>query len=100
LIISADALVYLGDLGLTFTAVTRALKRGGLFLFTCEAKEGESWELTEANRFRHSESYLRAEAARAGLSWLDLMECTPRSERGKAVAGFAIALGKISFDRE
>ncbi len=95
LIVSADALVYLGDLAPTFAGVARGLKRGGLFLFTCEAKDGEGWELTEANRFRHSVSYLRAEAARAGLSWLDFMECTPRSERGKAVAGFAITLGKI-----
>lgn len=100
LIISADALVYLGDLAPTFAGVARRLKRGGVFLFTCEAKDGEGWELTEANRFRHSESYLRAAAARAGLSWLDLMACTPRSERGKSVAGLAIALGKISLDRE
>ena len=98
LIISADALVYLGDLAPTFAGVARTLKRGGVFLFTCEAKDGDGWELTEANRFRHSESYLRATAARAGLFWLDMMACVPRSERGNPVAGLAIALGKIAFD--
>jgi predicted TPR repeat methyltransferase len=100
LIISADALVYLGELAPTFAGAAKRLKRGGLFLFTCEAKDGEGWELAESNRFRHSEAYLRNEAARAGLSWLHFMECIPRSERGKAVAGFAIALGKISFDQK
>ena len=100
LIISADALVYLGELAPTFAGAAKRLKRGGLFLFTCEAKDGEGWELAELNRFRHSEAYLRNEAARAGLSWLHFMECIPRSERGKAVAGFAIALGKISFDQK
>ena len=94
LILSADAIVYLGDLRATFAGVAKRLEPGGTFLFTCEAKQGEGWELTEANRFRHSEAYLRAEAERAGLSWLDLVDCTPRHERGAPVAGFAIALGR------
>jgi predicted TPR repeat methyltransferase len=94
LILSADAMVYLGDLTATFMGVAKRLEPGGAFLFTCEAKQGDGWELTEANRFRHSEAYLRIEAERAGLSWLDLMECTPRTERAEPVAGFAIALAK------
>lgn len=96
LILSADAMVYLGDLAPTFAGVARRLNPGGIFLFTCEAKHGEGWELTEANRFRHSESYLRDQSARAGLSWIELMECTPRCERTKPVAGFAVALRKSS----
>jgi predicted TPR repeat methyltransferase len=93
-ILSADTMVYLGDLAPTFAGVAKQLEPGGVFLFTCEAKEGEGWELTPANRFRHSASYLRDEAARAGLSWIELMECTPRCERGEPVAGFAVALRK------
>lgn len=94
LILSADALVYLGNLSPTFASVEKRLEPGGLFLFTCEAKQGENWELTEANRFRHSERYLRAEAQTAGLAWLDMMECTLRLERNEPVSGFAVALGK------
>jgi predicted TPR repeat methyltransferase len=94
LMLSADALVYLGDLSATFAGVARRLEPGGTFLFTCEAKKGDGWELTEANRFRHSEAYLRTEAHRAGLSWLDLVECMPRMERRRPVEGFAIALGR------
>ena len=93
LILGADAIVYLGDLAATFSGVAKRLERGGAFLFTCEAKQGEGWDLTPANRFRHSESYLRTEAERAGLSWLDLVPCIPRTERGDPVAGFAVALG-------
>jgi predicted TPR repeat methyltransferase len=92
LILSADAMVYLGNLATVFAGVAKRLKRGGVFLFTCEAKQGDGWDLTPANRFRHSEPYLRAEAERAGLSWLELMECTPRYEAGEPVQGFAIAL--------
>lgn len=94
LILSADAMVYLGNLGPTFEGVAHRLKAEGVFLFTCEAKPGEAWDLTEANRFRHSEAYLRASAEQAGLAWLDHMECTPRLERGVPVHGFAVALGK------
>jgi len=94
MIMSADAMVYLGDLAPTFAGVANRLRPGGVFVFTCEAKQGDGWELTEANRFRHSESYLRDESRRAGLSWLELIECTPRSEQGNPVAGFAVALGK------
>ena len=96
LILSADAIVYLGNLTAVFMGIANRLEPGGAFLFTCEAKHGDGWELTEANRFRHSEAYLRTEAKRAGLSWLDLMTCTPRTERGEPVAGFAIALAKSS----
>jgi len=96
LILSADAMVYFGNLAPTFAGVAKRLRLGGIFLFTCEAKEGDGWELTEANRFRHSEAYLRDKAAQVGLSWLDLMECTPRSEGGKPVAGFTVALRKLA----
>jgi predicted TPR repeat methyltransferase len=94
LILSADAIVYIGDLAPAFAGVASRLEPAGTFLFTCEAKQGDGWELTPANRFRHSESYLRAQAARAGLLWLDLMECTPRYEGGEPVQGLAVALRK------
>jgi predicted TPR repeat methyltransferase len=92
LILSADAIVYLGDLGATFAGVAKRLEPDGIFLFTCEAKAGDGWELTEANRFRHSEAYLRGEAERAGLSWLEAVNCIPRYERAAPVAGLAVAL--------
>jgi predicted TPR repeat methyltransferase len=94
LILSGDSLVYLGDLAPTFAGVAKRLVPQGMFIFTCEAREGDGWELTGANRFRHSEGYLRGQAKRAGLEWLEIVACTPRQERGVPVAGFAIALLK------
>lgn len=94
LILCADAIVYFGNLAPTLAGVAKRLEPEGVFLFTCEAKRGDGWELTEANRFRHSEAYLRAAAEGAGLSWLDAMQCVPRFERGAPVPGLAIALGK------
>jgi len=41
-------------------------------LFAAESLSGEGWEQTPSNRFRHSESYLRSEANRAGLEFIDI----------------------------
>jgi predicted TPR repeat methyltransferase len=92
LILAADTFVYLGDLQLTFAGAHRHLNRQGHLLFTVEKKAGALFELGEKRRYRHSEPYLRAEAKRAGLDVMGLLECSPRSEANAPVAGFAVAL--------
>src|SRR6201999_4397445 len=57
LILAADTLVYLGDLGPLFAAVADHLAPGGFFLFTTEAKDGEGFELGPKRRWRHSLPY-------------------------------------------
>jgi predicted TPR repeat methyltransferase len=57
-----------------------------------ESKEGEGWEQTPQNRFRHSEAYLRAEAANAGLAMVDLMPTVLRREADEPVPGLVAAL--------
>jgi predicted TPR repeat methyltransferase len=94
LIVSADTMVYLGDLAPTFAGVVNRLVAGGNYLFACEAKDGTGWEQTDVSRFRHSEAYVREEAARCGLTYFARMDCTLRYEREEPVPGFAIALQK------
>jgi predicted TPR repeat methyltransferase len=94
LIIAADTLVYLGDLGAVFTGAARRLSAGGFFLFTVEKSERADFELGPKRRWRHSENYLRAEAATAGLDIAGLLACHPRSEAGAPVEGYAVALRK------
>jgi predicted TPR repeat methyltransferase len=95
LIVSADTMPYLGDLGPTFGGVGNRLVSSGYFLFACEAKsDGVGWEQTSTNRFRHSESYVREEAARSGLAFVARMDATLRYERSEPVPGFSIALRK------
>ena len=94
LILSADTMIYIGDLAPTFSGVAKRLAPDGFYIFACESKPGEGWEQTPANRFRHSESYMRAEAARAGLEFSGIIECSLRSESGEPVPGFAVALKK------
>lgn len=92
LLLAADTLVYLGDLAPVFAAAVQRLTLGGLFLFTVERKEGESYELGPKRRWRHSESYLRERADAAGIDVVGFLECQPRTEAGVPVEGFAVAL--------
>jgi predicted TPR repeat methyltransferase len=94
LILSADTMIYIGDLKPTFLGVAKRLLPGGFYVFACESKVDGDWEQTEANRFRHSEAYLRAESAGAGLDFAGLLRCSLRTESGKPVPGFAVALKK------
>ena len=94
LILAADTVVYLGDLAPLFSAVRNRLDEGGSFLFTAESKQGDGFELGPKRRWRHSESYLRAQAEAAGLRIAGLMPCVPRTEAGEPVAGWAVAMTK------
>jgi predicted TPR repeat methyltransferase len=93
-ILAADTMIYLGDLSTTFTGVAKRMEEGGFYIFAVESKDGGGWEQTAKNRFRHSEAYLREEAERAGLEFVDIMPCPLRNEASTPVAGFAVALKK------
>ena len=88
LIVAADVLVYLGDLDPLFGGITRVLAPNGLFAFTVEAGEGAEYRLRPTMRFAHSESYLRAAAARAGLVPEVIQAVATRREAGGEVAGW------------
>ncbi len=94
LILSADTMIYIGDLAPTLTGVARRLRPGGFYFFMVESGDGESWEFTANSRYRHGPDYLRAAAARAGLEFVDIMDCTLRTELSVPVPGFGVALSK------
>ena len=92
LILAADTLVYLGDLGPLFRGASGRLKKGGFFLFTVEKKSGDGFELGPKRRYRHGEAYVRQEAALVGLEVMGLLDCSPRQEAKSPVEGLAVAL--------
>ena len=95
LILAADTLVYLGDLAPVFSGAASRLAREGYFLFTAEAKEGESFELGPKRRWRHSEAYIRAQAQAAGLGVAGFVAASPRTEANQPVSGLAVALIRV-----
>ena len=92
LILAADTLVYLGALTALFRSAAAGLASDGYFLFTTEAKSGDGYELGPKRRWRHSEAYIRDQAAAAGLEVAGLVAASPRAEANQPVPGFAVAL--------
>jgi predicted TPR repeat methyltransferase len=92
LILAADTFVYVGDLAPAFRGAHRRLKPGGFLLATFEKKDDSGYELGPKRRYRHSEDYLRQEAARSGFDIMGLLHCTPRTDAQKPVEGWASAL--------
>ena len=92
LILAADTLVYVGNLGTVFRGACRRLKPGGFLLATFERKDDPGYELGPKRRYRHSEDYLREEAARSGLDTMGLLRCMPRTDAKRPVNGWVVAL--------
>ncbi len=92
LILAADTLVYLGDLGQVFEGARNRLSSNGYFLFTVEKSEGTGFELGPKRRWRHGEAYLRELATRSGFDMAGLVAAVPRHEANQPVDGFAVAL--------
>lgn len=91
-ILASDALNYFGDLSAVFAGVFSRLKAGGTFAFTTENFDGSGWQQTPVRRFRHSQQYVRAEAARFGFKIVESRTCTLRLEQDNPVAGGAFVL--------
>jgi len=92
LLLAADTLVYLGDLEPVFERARRNLRDDGFFLFTVESNPSEGFALGPKRRWRHSETYLRELAVKAGFDVAGFMAAVPRYEANQPVEGFAIAL--------
>ena len=63
LLFAADALIYLGDLGVFLRAAARVTTAGALVAFNVETTEEASYALLPSGRFAHSVRALRAKAA-------------------------------------
>jgi predicted TPR repeat methyltransferase len=97
LIVSADTLIYFGDLRLLMRAVAAALREGGLFAFTIECRDSgqsDSFELTPSGRYSHSRSYVETKLVEAGLSTLSVESFVLRKERGNPVAALLFVCKK------
>jgi predicted TPR repeat methyltransferase len=88
LIVAADALPYFGELSLLFSAIGRALRRGGIFAFTAESFDGEGFSIGETLRFSHSRAYLSHCAGEAGLEERLIEPAVARREKGVDAPGW------------
>jgi predicted TPR repeat methyltransferase len=94
LIVSADTLVYFGDLGQILPAAAGALKPGGFFIFTLERSEpGEApagFHLHAHGRYSHTRDYVSAVLREAGFVEAAITEVSSRKEVEVPVPGWLI----------
>jgi predicted TPR repeat methyltransferase len=63
LLVAGDTFPYLGDLSAVFDGAAMALRPGGLFAFSTEAGDDESYRLKGNGRYAHSPGYIASLAA-------------------------------------
>ena len=91
-VVSADTLVYFGDLHPAFRAAAKALKPGGALAFTVEAiaDSSEPMKLNPHGRYSHSEAYVRDSLADNELHVDFLREVELRLESERPVEGILV----------
>jgi len=88
-IVSADTLVYFGPLEAVVAAAARALRPGGLLVFTVEEQAEDGYSLSVNGRYRHARGYLEQVLADAGLQ-PEVVSAELRLEAGDPVAGLVV----------
>ncbi|WP_446808829.1 tetratricopeptide repeat protein [Methylomonas sp. 2BW1-5-20] len=92
-IVSADTLVYFGDLAVVAKAVAGALRPGGHFVFTVERSEqplAQGYRIHPHGRFSHTEDYLHWVINLAGLTIKSLDKVMLRYEVATQVDGILV----------
>lgn len=104
LIVSADTLVYFGDLHAAVTAASRALRHRGVLAFTVEQLEEQAPEpdfrLHTKGRYAHKEEYVRRVLIEAGLSPAQLTVAELRKEALQPVPGLVVVARRAAGPNE
>jgi len=98
LVISADTLVYFGALQAAFDAAFRAMRPGGLLIFTVEeAVEGQpenGYRINPHGRYSHTRAYVESALVEAGFTLPAIEGADLRMEAGNPVAGLVVTARK------
>ena len=99
LIVSADTLIYFGDLLPVIAGAGRALRSCGLLIISVEQATNEAgaelgFVLNSHGRYAHSERHLRRALDAAELTLVKLGEGVLRREAGKPVPGYVVTARK------
>ncbi|MDI1266453.1 MAG: methyltransferase domain-containing protein [bacterium] len=87
LVLAADAMVYVADLGPLMNEAHRVLAPGGLLAFTTETHRGEGVVLGTGLRYAHAPAYVRGAVEAAGLTLSLLEDRSARNEDHAPVPG-------------
>ena len=94
LVVSADTLIYFGELTEVLAAAAAALRPRGALIFTVErAEPGEAesgYRLRPSGRYCHTQDYVATALARAGFTDAHITEVSPRKEVQRWVPGWLV----------
>jgi predicted TPR repeat methyltransferase len=100
-IVSADTVVYFGNLTELMTAAAAALRPGGFFVFTVERSSEDAaaigHRLQPHGRYSHTQAYLKQVSTDASLQMAAIVQADLRMEAGKPVAGWVVSLRREGF---
>ena len=94
-LVSADTLIYFGELAPMFAAAHAALRPGGTLVFTLEALPDDAardYRLTASGRYAHTRSGVAARLMGAGFAAPTIAPASPRFEGGKPVQGWLLTV--------
>jgi predicted TPR repeat methyltransferase len=92
LVIAADVFIYVGKLEGTFAAVAGRMAPKGLFAFSVEGHDGDSFVLRESGRYAHGVAYIERLAAAHGFAVVAREAIAIRKAKDGRVDGFAFVL--------
>jgi predicted TPR repeat methyltransferase len=104
IILSADTLIYFGELDKLFAASRSAIRNGGYLFVTAEAfienradnKPALGYHLNPHGRYSHTEAYLKKTLSDAGFSIIAMRTAILRYEHGHPVKGFVASCCAVS----
>lgn len=93
-IVSADTLVYFGNLAPVSSAFAKALRPGGYLVVTLERSGEDSpfetFQLHPHGRYSHRPAYVESQLRAAGFEHILVEEAVVRVEKGVSVAGLVV----------
>mgnify|MGYP003384830818 CR=1 FL=1 len=91
-IVSADTLIYFGDLRQVMQSASRGLVPGGWLGFTLESLDlmDDRAQLAPSGRYQHSRRHVEAALAEAGLGLVSIQAESLRKEVGLPVPGWVV----------
>lgn len=95
LIVSADTLVYFGDLTTVCAMMANALHTSGWLVFTVERTEPkdapEGYQLNKSGRYSHTADYVDQILRKSGLNAVTVKTVTLRQEGKQSVLGYVVS---------
>lgn len=96
LVVAADVFIYVGDLSAVFSGCKKALREGGMLVFSVESVDGQVYRLRASGRYGHSEGYILDMATANDFVISTVREITVRKEGNKPIPGQIFVLVKNS----